>query len=51
METIIIGDQRLVIPPDVRAQGDAAVGAFLDEHVNPTKTKAKTKAAAPAEGA
>lgn len=43
METVVIGTERIVIPPDVRAAGDAAVMAFLDEQTNPKpKTKAKS---------
>ncbi|MFN2327031.1 MAG: hypothetical protein ABR551_14295 [Gemmatimonadales bacterium] len=35
METVIVGSRRIVIPPEVRAAGDAAVMAFLDEQTNP----------------
>jgi len=44
METVIIGDKRIVIPPEVRAAGDAAVVAFLDEQINP-KPKPKAEKA------
>lgn len=43
METVIIGDRRIVIPPEVRAAGDAAVMAFLEDQstTKPPKPKAK----------
>jgi len=43
METVIIGNQRIVIPPEVRAAGDAAVVAFLEDQINPKSTKPKAK--------
>lgn len=43
METVIVGDQRIVIPPEVRAAGDDAVVAYLEQQTDPKKAKAKTR--------
>jgi hypothetical protein len=51
VETVIVGDKRIVIPPEIRVAGDEAVLAYLDAQTTPPRKTTPKTTAAPAEGA